>query len=575
MAKRITSPLSLSLLVAVSLQLSCGGEGEKSGNANLQQANLPLAFPDNVEVGDKFLLSPFVLGDPETVNGKTATRAGQLSISADRAALSFRHITTDFTLTKKQTRADYEAKLRTFLNRIQPREYPSFKHFEREAAKYFAKSDLALTEDPDHRELIRRVYSAAKARTKSNNLLLQESSCPQSFSLPGRTNPIEVFENQDPIIAKKEEHSSFCLIYLANTGESETDPAKVVASIEQSLATIKKVIGNDLDQAVAGYEFKPLVVVLPFDDPTLVPAEFEKFSGAFSSDVSSPDANARPTVLIASDQTIANEDDIDRETDYFHATLGHELFHAASYFYRVYTQGGGTGEPEAVSIDEGFAHLVEDILGYGPLNFNSVAGAFLTEHPSTSIAEQFSVFDTTTNDVSLRNRGAAQSFIYYLTSQSGGLTFDGSGKLEGGSGLSFLNAYFASTGGAAGIGTAYSGGSLGEAFEGFIGSLAVNNSDREKAVHSVQDVTAVTNLTGAASNYGIKFNNFSDIPSVADKVGQNASYTAYNEAELIDHDFHYYQLAPILVTVEADVSGLLLVLNGDTRNFGASFIKVQ
>jgi hypothetical protein len=85
------------------------------------------------------------------------------------------------------------------------------------------------------------------------------------------------------------------------------------------------------------------------------------------------------------------------------ATLAHEYAHLASFAVRVSGQGTSATQ-EALWLDEGIAHLMEDLLGWGPSNINVVEEA-LANWGDTALAGPVD---------GIANRGMAYLFLRHL-----------------------------------------------------------------------------------------------------------------------------------------------------------------
>jgi hypothetical protein len=85
------------------------------------------------------------------------------------------------------------------------------------------------------------------------------------------------------------------------------------------------------------------------------------------------------------------------------ATLAHEYSHLASFALRVSAQGAAATQ-EALWLDEGIAHVIEDLTGWGPSNIDSVEAA-LADWADTALAGPLD---------SVANRGMAYLFLRHL-----------------------------------------------------------------------------------------------------------------------------------------------------------------
>ncbi|NRA65158.1 MAG: hypothetical protein HRU19_11790 [Pseudobacteriovorax sp.] len=547
---------------------ACGGESDSNSDpveTNKSVFNIDLS---DAEAGDQYIISPFILGDTATINGKTSSVAGTFTISSDSATeLNIYAIGPlgEGLRAKRRTPNSDRHILRTIINREDPSRFKDAEAFAKSVEKKY-QLDFHLSGKLN----FDKWYVSSKSHRKlteprNNPQLTQTSSCPSSVYLYQKEDPIETAG------LTKREGDDYCLLYIGNTGISETDPNNVVTSINRAFTTFKTITGDDFTETVSGYSYKPIFIVLPTDDPTYWPAELVEVFGAFSS--SDTRRNLQPTIYLASDQLVAG-DSLDDPTAAFHSVLAHEFGHSVLDYKRVWVQGEGEGEAETLSIDEGFAHLMEDINGYGPLNFEEYAGSFLIGY-SIEGDESVAIFDETVSGLEFTSlmRGAAQTFFYYLTSQKGGITFGDDGYISGGDGLTFLQAFYNSTGAVAGLETAY-GSSWSEAFSNYLAALWVNNSDRGSAVHNVQTPTTNKNLQGVASQYGMNFNNFDFLPTLAERLSDE-NYTPLNTAELTDVPLDYYQIKPLHITVTETNKELLLVFKEAYDNAGVSIIRVK
>jgi len=85
------------------------------------------------------------------------------------------------------------------------------------------------------------------------------------------------------------------------------------------------------------------------------------------------------------------------------ATLAHEYAHLASFALRVSGQGASASQ-EALWLDEGIAHTIEDLTGWGPSNIDAVE-ATLMDWSDTALAGPLD---------SVANRGMAYLFLRHL-----------------------------------------------------------------------------------------------------------------------------------------------------------------
>ncbi len=95
-------------------------------------------------------------------------------------------------------------------------------------------------------------------------------------------------------------------------------------------------------------------------------------------------------------------------------TLAHEYMHLASYAQRVHARDGEALR-EVLWLDEGMAHLMEDLTGWGPSNISAVAKALLEWDQSG-----FAISDSAMSaDQELVLRGQAYLFLRHIVDQAG------------------------------------------------------------------------------------------------------------------------------------------------------------
>ena len=233
------------------------------------------------------------------------------------------------------------------------------------------------------------------------------------------------------------------------------------------------------------------------------------------------------------------------------------------YYYRE-AQGQGVGETPAV--DEGVAHFMEDVFGYGLENFKSYAGAFLSVHPFGTAPFLDSGPEVISNDTL---RGATHTLLYYLASQMGGVEFSG-GEVSGGGGLDFIVNIVKrnSSAGAATLKAAY-GSDWSQVIADYSNALVVdgNGKDGMDSRFSTQKPVAnVTQIGGGAGTYGMRFNGYAGLTS---NLG---TYELLGEGV---PGVKHYHLKPYRMVVEDPTVPLKFKLQDDIANTGVTAIKVR
>jgi hypothetical protein len=401
-------------------------------------------------------------------------------------------------------------------------------------------------------------FSGRKMISTPANLIA--ATCPKagdSVIMPDRDNPAE---NDSAIIPASGvvEGTDYCLVYLT-APVSEPSKDNIKKSLETILKIYKKVVYKDEFAATtSGFNFKPVVVVVDFKDTNLWPNKpAYQVDGAFLPNPSK--AAKQPMLYMASDLNKMKARDATLAKSLFHSTLAHEMQHAIMNYYRVQKTAGVL---ENASIDEGLAHFMEDLFGYGTENFSGFPKSFFDvwtdNFPPVLHASASEPI----------NRGGAQALWYYLVSQKGGVKFEG-GNASGGDGLKFI-AEVVTNGtqkGPKGLAAKYGQdltGMIGE----FFGAVVADNtsvpggSDRLK----VQELQAMKDLQGVDKKYGMRFNNFGGLP--ASRKFDN-KFTSGKASD----DVTYYSAFPLLYQVSDPA--VKLKFNASTDAGAVAITKVR
>ncbi len=131
--------------------------------------------------------------------------------------------------------------------------------------------------------------------------------------------------------------------------------------------------------------------------------------GAFVRDPSA--ANKHPVIIINTSQINQTTSRIDTL-----GTIAHEIYHGISYYYKIVVNKKTL---ETVAIDEGIAHVMEDIFG----NSAKVETGWTSSFIGAAIDSTYPVLNNWVAGFSQpQARGGAHSFMYYLTDMFGGLS---------------------------------------------------------------------------------------------------------------------------------------------------------
>ena len=124
-------------------------------------------------------------------------------------------------------------------------------------------------------------------------------------------------------------------------------------------------------------------------------------------------------------------DDFDNPIDTIYPILAHELQHLLSYSNKVYRRqvnDSGTGQAEALWLDEGLSHFAEDACGFGAQNV-------------TLLDQEIVSFDQTSmfsGEDSLARRAMAMTYVRYLFEQKGSVTYGEDGSIGDAGGAAWL-----------------------------------------------------------------------------------------------------------------------------------------
>ncbi len=561
----------LILAIVLAMQSACGtDEQAATGAASESQRVFDFPFADG-EAGSQYLFFPYITGN-DSIEGKDEKIAASVEIQASGATVKIDPtygLSMALRMQTTSTPSAFADALRHFLNRSNPRA-PDFESKLQDLLQ--SAANLTLSQQKQLRQDARRFLQPKTRFLPQKQAALTQSlqSCPETILLPN--------DNQDEVTTDEQinyfDESNYCLVFVGETSRDEPNNVTIKASIAEALSRYQSIFDDSFNQSLedSNYAFKPLIIVVDSSSTSDIwPSAFASIAGAYVSALT--EDHDRPTIYMASDLSNVGIDQNRRA--FFHSTLGHELFHAIFDHYRV--QIGG-GSPSIPVIDEGLAHFFEDLMGYGELNFDQYAGNFLNNWRAGMAVSALSIFDNATISSATSEastiRGAGHTLIYYLVSQAGGIEFT-NGKASGGGGLSFLRSLVqGNERGPWSLGAALDS-NWPEVFGQYLTALAADNTSFSNARSSVQaPVSGVVDLQGGSGKtYGMRFNNFAELPSADELLGEDYYDTADPEA-LKGIDLHYYQSLPMLVTIEGASSSLTFVFETNNKNAGVSYIEL-
>jgi hypothetical protein len=541
-------------LTAVLALSACGGEDDKKDGEGAEPGEVGSGFVaraeggkvdvsfDGAAEGQQYVVMPYILGDGAgageekvgfTIGTSTGESAGLVRYRSPKAAMMMQ---------ERALRSPADAK-------------------------------LAAARSADHKMRTRlNRHDFSKQAIKGKNGMTESFAATTLAACPADEVPILDPENPDGEALTESipdggsvEKDDFCLVFLSDPA-TEGDKAKVEASVSAIIAQYKSIYGTDFADA-NGYKFKPVVVIMDFTDDNIWPsaADFPalQITGAFIGSVSA--AAKYPLLYMASDLSKMEKfegTDAAKMTRLWHGTLAHEMQHAVIDYFRKQKTAGTAETP---SVDEGLAHYMEDLFGYGDDNFADFVGAYLDDFGGAP------VLSANEDDDILR--GAAQTLWYYLISQKGGVTFEG-GKAKAGGGLDFVSQVVQDASGQGKtVLNAKFGGEWVDTMGNFYGALVLDGTAVTPATqYDAQDpVAEVTNLQGATGKtYGMKFNGHS---TVVDRLAGNKYPKSDSVTKLEDLDF--YQATPLLYTVTDPAMKITFTPSGEFANTAVSVVRVK
>ena len=545
--------------------------------------------------GAQYVLMPFVLGDTSTIQGATADNftftlgsAASLDLQPLRDPKLTERLGQAFDsgapapVTMSDRELDYG--LRSLVNRFDPalgtRQGEGFWRLARrlDQAQSHRFHQLGLAGDGEgiygYWWRLAQDAEAHPPRPTGTHFALDAGSCPTATGtiyVPADASgtPKTLSLTGGTIV----DGGTYCMVYLANpvTGGSKTE---IEATVAEVLKRAKTIIFNDTFPAVNGYTFKPIVAVLDFDQSSSAgqwpTADALQISGGFISKESTP--AAMPMVYMAADfQKLkinkgSTSYDAALQKKLFHSTIAHEMNHAIVDYYRKRATTSGLVETGAV--DEGLAHYVEDLYGYGAENFGGFAGGFLDVWALTAPP----ILHSTDDSPSIR--GGAQSLWYYLISQKGGVTYSG-GTFTSGQGLSFAAAVVknASSKGPANLASNF-GADWVTTVGRFFGALVLDGSTVTgvDSAYKVQNpVATVTNLNGdTGRTYGMHFVNYAGKNKIDWSTwDKKAPSTTQSDA------LTYYATQPFIYTVGTSGAKVTFTLSKAIANTAVSVVRIK
>jgi len=532
-------------------------------------------------VDGDYIVMPYVLGDTATVDTASADPASDYRFSVSTGATSLYRMAKGQTSEKsplngRQLDHAFRHLHNTFSASVPPAKSGEF---------WRSLQSLTATADKSWRQPLPEIFSRQVAKHQQRqkkghagkHLAAALSDCTDEGTI---TVPVLDELSAADVDAYKN-NSDYCLVFVKGNPVSVTDKAAIAAHVEKLLELYKTVYADDFSETSdGGYKFKPVVVVVPFDDASVWPNGTNdpdgvyQVSGAFIKAQS--ELHLRPTVYLPSDLkaiTAFKNLSAAEAAELFHSTLAHELQHAVMNYYRYWRHVDEDGfdadtAEEIGTLDEGLAHFLEDVMGYGEINFDNFPKLFLTSFFNASEP----VLGADAQDPTVR--GAAQCLFYFLSSVKGGLTFT-DGYVSGGGGVEFIRSFVTGTKrGVAGLVQAF-GDDWQAAIGAFLGAVVLAGSGEASADPSFriqEQVTGIRNSAGEENKtFGMSFRNYGGVPDISAATADLPSSSAKALAE--EQALHYYQTLPFAHTAAGE--RLLINFADEYDNAAVQIVRIK
>jgi hypothetical protein len=503
------------------------------------------------EEGAEYVVMPYVLGSSADVLGSSAEKVSFDVAQGEGEATKFRI----WKAAKRQDGGAMDAKLfdhaqRTMYRRFdrskgmnqEPGFWKAVDALDRVAAVSFAGDSVPVTRG--FRKAFETSINSPKKAVRTGALnLTTAGECPATNGKVQVPNP-ELDDVEDVGVIDAVSDAEFCIAYVSEP-VTESDKDAIKASVTAVVDRYKNVIYKDELKSTSAFTFKPLFVIADFSDEDAWPPKAEdqlQVAGVVLDFANA--ALKRPVIYMAADfsklGSLPTGTEAATATKVWHGTLAHETQHAIMDYFKKYV--GTAADGDTVAVDEGIAHFMEDVFGYGEENFSGYAGAFL----STWNDGITPVLNGTLEVVrSNTDRGASQALMYYLASMKGGVFFT-DGVVSGGGGLDFIrNVVKSKKKGPANLQENF-GGTWAETIGNYMGALVLDGTAIENIadVNDAQDPVAdVHDLNGGTNKtFGMSYNKYLD---VEDRSG---SYVVPEDVTKVE-DLLFYQTMPMLFKV--------------------------
>jgi hypothetical protein len=467
--------------------------------------------------GQQYVVAAYTLGDHSSVPG-AGEQSFEFGVSATNASLSrIKNLPVG-----ELTKDGEDKRVSDTLSRLIVNRYDSSKSFEDQES--WIKTAL------DSNPRMKKLFTEPRM-TKSLERFPLISGCPTTVPNAAGSSTITLASSTDK--------TSYCVGY--QTDPTNETKANIEASIAAILSTYKDNIYKDAMTAnnKDGYAFNPIIVFVSSLD----------YDGAFSP--SATTVAKRPIMHVKASISKVK----------IHATIVHEMQHAIVDYYKT---RGTTTIAETVAVDEGVAHLMEDVFGYGEDNFASYVLSFLG-----SFIDGSAILANDSGANAAAARGGANALMYFLAHRAGGFTV-ANGKPFTGPGMDAIVSMVKQTSlnGPAAVASAFGQSNLTERVGQMIGALFTDNREFsfEPAAFTLATYESITDALGATGKiFGLRFNNFRNFQTVESNSLSDASGGI---------SVKYYESFPVLMTPTSSTATVTLTLPG-LANTGVTVVRVK
>ena len=518
--------------------------------------------------GAKYLVFPYAVGDTSgdnPVEGGDANTTLTFTVEATAGASLTKAPEAPAKLSQVISGYHFDREIRSLINRFDPENeghWDAVRKLDSWVVTDGPYSSFGFVERPSLEHSFRAMANRPKKeKLEIRGANLTAATCAAVDEVSGASTDL-----LDPDTMSVFAGDDYCLYYPTSGVTTVTDLELIKTGIAKSMSLYKTVIYNDSFAKTNGdYKFVPYIVVQNYGTDAW--GSNPDVSGFFIESLTTED-NYRPTIIVASDQSkVSAETDALKLQEFFHSTVSHELQHAIMHYYR-YVNGL---ELDATQYDEGVAHYMEDVFGYGEVNFPIYSQNFLSLYFSEIGGP---VLPSISGTGSAAERGAGHALFHYLVSQKGGVTFGSDGYVNGGTGLDFIRSYVAgTTRNIKGVTAAY-GGDWTTVMGQYLGALAIDGAStlNPEDAYKVQiPETSVTNSIGeTGKTFGMRFRNHLTLPDFNDAIANGTKLSGAVTLELQN-----YQTRPLLLELTAAEATIKVTMAQVYTNAGLTVVRYE